>query len=526
MQKKYDFKEVLKEYNEKYKFKYKLPSEAFNVVITHVIETNDFCVTYTNKSASIKNTKPLDYFVNYFISHSISWMGIKEIILHKEDKELNLKIGIWPSSKIRYAYLYNNYYAKNVGNLGCSCMRAAEMQKALNFYIKNKIRIVVVIDNNNKIHARALLWDNVKSTKLKMPFTYLDRVYARSSSLLPLFHDLAEENKWKRYLSTTVNEMSKNYYKEDMNIIGMCHLPFMDTFRYLYPKDNLLTSNSSLVISENSGLATVLNIHNNRGYYPDLDPDRTKEVLTDKYISKKDAIFIKRYNGYVLETNIADINGDYYSRYDKENITQTKLDGYILKENSANEVITNNLIDKTLAIHSVKYNGYIHKSNVISIEDEIYHKDDTDITCFEDEWYHISQCFQNFNREEYNEELIKQSIFFYKELSETWIPYAKVTKKGNLIPKKHTIIAYNLVYSGTLGSIEYQEVYCTNKTNLVQLVTGELIVNSAKNKKYLKKFNNKYYIRRTFELGETTVILRNQPAQFQKIDKRQLLLFK
>ncbi|GAG53771.1 unnamed protein product [marine sediment metagenome] len=188
----------------------------------------------------------------------------------KENESLTCKIKILPPSKIRYAYLQSSYFAKNVGNLGKSCMRHKEMQRALNFYVKNNVKIVVVIDNNNKIHARALLWDNVRSTNLKKPFTYLDRVYTRSDAFLPLFYNLAEESKWKRYPTTAVNAMNENYYKEDINAIGMCHLPFMDTFRYLYLKDNLLTSGTGLNINKNPISYTTLNQHTNCGYYPSL----------------------------------------------------------------------------------------------------------------------------------------------------------------------------------------------------------------------------------------------------------------
>jgi len=518
MQRKYNFEEILKEYNKKYKHKHKLPSEAFNVIIVHIIETNVFYVTYSNKDELFKRKTDLGEFIYYYISSDIATQDIKNIIISKEEKSLNLEIEIWPPSKIRYAYLDTNYFVKK-GDLGSSCMRSKEMQKALNFYVKNKTRIVVVVDNKNKIHARALLWDNVKSTKLKKPFTYLDRVYTRSNTLLPLFYTLSQKNKWRQYKGTSVGNGEKGLYKDNLDITGICHLPYTDTFRNLYYKDNIISS--SYILNKIKYKNDVLNLTTtgNGGYFPTLDPDRVREALTGNYISKKDAIFIKRYNGYILRRNVVSINSDYYSIHDNK-IVKTALDGYILKENSTNEVITNNMIDKTTAVHSVKYNGYIHKSNAIKIGDEIYHKDDAEIVCFrvekttEDKWYHISQCFINYNREDVNKELAKQPIFFYKALSETlkiqyWIPYATVTREGNLIPKKHAIIAYNLAYNAMLDDIEYQEVYCTDKTSLIQLITGELIVNSAENKKYLKKFNNKYYIRQTFKLP----------------DKNQLLLF-
>ena len=398
--------------------------------------------------------------------------------MSKEDS-LNLKIVILPSNRIRYAYLQDNYFAQGVGNLGASCMRHKEMQKALNFYVKNNVRIVVVIDDYKKIHARALLWDNVRSMRLKNPFTYLDRIYARSDELLSLFHDLAATNKWKRYPNTSVNNMDKNYYKEDIDAIGMCHLPYNDTFRYLHLEKHLLTSGMGSARVELLNIqccSVTLNVHNNRAYYPQLDPDKVREAISGNYISKKDAIKVKRYDGYVLKINIANIDGAYYSILDNL-IVKAADDKYILKENVIIEVLTNNIIDKSKAIKSPKYKGYIHKSNVICIKDEIYHKLDNNVVCFDGKWYHISQCFINYDQKEVN----------------------TVTRKGDLIPKEHTIIAYDLIYNPMSDDIKYQEVYLTKMSGLIKLNTGEFIVSTSNNRKYLKKFNNKYYIKQDFE---------------------------
>jgi hypothetical protein len=503
-QKNYNFNEILKEFNKIYSRGYVLPSEVGCVTIVHDLETGVFHVTYLEKGGIIKQKKSLHNFISRHISGDICWSNFDKIMFDKEDKKLKLKIEIWPPNKIRYAYLYFNYFADGVGNLGKSCMRNKSMQKALNFYVKNNVSIVVVIDDKNKIHARALLWDNVKSTKLKTPFTYLDRVYAKTDTLCSLFYDLAEENKWKRYPSTTVNQMNKSYYKKDIIVAGMCHLPYNDTFRYLYPKDNLLASSTGLKINKSSHLYTTLQEHTNCGYYPELDPDRTQEAITGAYISKKDATFIKRYegnyDGFVLKKNIANINGVYYSIHDNE-IIKTKLDGFILKENSVNEVISNDVINKTTAIHSPKYNGHIHESNAIVILDEIYHKKDTDVICFRDKWYHISQCFVNYDREKRNIALSKQKFHSWIE-NEVFVPYPDdfVVRKSGFIPKGQAIIAYNIVYNPVSDDIEYQEVYRTNMQFLIPLTTGELIVSSTENKKYLKKFNNKWYIKQSFKL--------------------------
>jgi len=530
---KYNFDKILKEYNEQYNCNYESPPKATNIIITHTTTTNVFCVTYEEKGGIRENKKSLKNFLYQHVSCDISASRMRSIILSKEEEKLNLKIEIWPPSKIRYAYLYSNYFLVDIGNLGKSCMRKKDMQKALNFYVKNEVRIVVVIDSNNRIHARALLWDNIESTKRKTSFGYLDRVYARTDTLCPLFYDLAGENKWKRYPTTAVNQMNKSYYKKGIIIEDMCHLPYMDTFRYLYPKDNLLTSSNTLGIHRKSDSYVALHEHTNRGYYPALDPDRVAEACTGNFISKKDAVFVKRYDGYVLKASIVDINGAYYSKYDRENIMQTMLDGYIFKKDLVNEIITNDTMNKLAGVHSAKYDGYIHKSNIIIIGDKVYHKKDTNLVCFDDKWYHISQCFVNYDRKDYNDELAKQPIFFYSDLPETWIPNAAITRKGNLIPKERAIIAYNLVCVGMSREecaesfaqsnpkfdkdkflktcnkdiIRHQEVYCTNMDNLIQLTTGELIVNSVKNRKYLKKFNNKWYIKQDFRLPNKKQLL-------------------
>lgn len=91
----------------------------------------------------------------------------------------NLNIQVWDSPRIPEAYLEDNYANK----LGCinsvlhnSCMRYDRCQPYMQFYVKAKAKIVVVLNPENKILARALLWkisnkDNVY---------YLDRIYSVS----------------------------------------------------------------------------------------------------------------------------------------------------------------------------------------------------------------------------------------------------------------------------------------------------------------------------------------------------------
>ncbi|GAG98128.1 unnamed protein product, partial [marine sediment metagenome] len=239
------------------------------------------------------------------------------------------------------------------------------------------------------------------------------------------------------------------------------------------------------------------------------------------------AIKVKRYNGYVLKSHVVNIKGDYYSFYDKE-IQKTELDGYIFNEDAVKEVFTENTISKATAIHSLKYNGFVHKSNVVNIKDKIYHKKDNDVICFNNKWYHISQCFINYSREELNKELAEQPLLPHVLLPKDNIPYWKIstsfsTRFGEPIPKKQAVIAYDIVYNPTIDNIEYQKVYCVDSSNLIQLITGEFIRNLTKNKKYLKKLNNKYYIKQSFRFSdEQMVTLPNTEQTFKPPNKKQL----
>ena len=501
--KKYDFIKLLKEYNKKYKCSHKLTPEISEATVSYHASNGDFNVTYTYEDRPCKYS--LYDFVYYNVAKCLNASSLESFILGKEEPTLNLRMEILPPNKIRYAYLHSNYFAPGVGNLGKSCMRSKENQRALNFYVKNNVQIVVFTDDTHKIHARALLWDDVKSIRLKKAFTYLDRVYSKSEHFVSQFYDLAEKNGWKYYDTTSLGYANSCYYIDNINIVDMCHFPYADTFRYLFYKDNFVASGtSSTIMSKVKYRDCVIHLThtNDGGYFPTLDPNRVREALSGNYISKKDAVFLKRYNGHVLKKNIADINGDYYSIRDSI-VTSTKLDGYILKENSVEEVITQEKIDKITAIHSKKYDGFIHGSNAVHIQDEIYHKQDANIVCFDNKWYHISQCFINYDRKKRNTALLKQKFHFWIEDEIfTAYPDAFVVRKNGLIPKEHTIIAYDLVYNPVLDDIEHQVVYCTDTRKLIKLNTGELIVDSSNNRKYLKKFNNKYYIKQEFKLQD------------------------
>jgi len=69
-----------------------------------------------------------DYITSIF-PHSIA-KRIKTLIRKKPTDTTKLEIKIFPPTRIRYAYLYTNYFSCK-GSLGSSCMRYKENQKSL-----------------------------------------------------------------------------------------------------------------------------------------------------------------------------------------------------------------------------------------------------------------------------------------------------------------------------------------------------------------------------------------------------------
>lgn len=516
----YNFITLLEEYNKAKNTKHKIPKKIIQCTLYIKNSTYEYIyVDYTvlTKTDERKSKSHLSDFICDYIESSLTQQDIQDFIFFKQEKISNLELEIWPPTKIRYAYLGNNYFSGS-GTLGKSCMRDKSMQKSLNFYIKNKIKIVVLVDKNTKIYARALLWENVKYCGQKGKHTYLDRVYYLSSHHIDPFEKLVRENSWKAYPGTSASNALTVYYKDDITVEKITHLPYADTFLCLYYKDGIITSGCEIPAIKHTDYRIKLTTLSDYGYRRELDPNSVREVFTHNCISKKDSIKIKRYDGFVLRKNIIIINKIYYSRYDKD-ITETILDGWILKKSSVKEFCTQNLINKEKAIFVDKYKGYIHSSNIIEIQDEIYHKADEEIIKYDTNYYHISQCFRNFNRSKVNKEigkllkekdLKKPPTFFstktpFNDFMQqltfmiSFLPDIEVISMDDFIPKKYAIIAYDLIYSLELKRLLYQEVYVTNKVHLIKLVTGEYIINSVKNRAYLKKFNGKYYIKDKFE---------------------------
>ena len=147
-------------------------------------------------------------------------------------------------------YNEKKYYSKN-GSLGGSCM-ADEGKSTFRVYTENpkKVQLLIYVDNNDKVHGRAILWKlNTSPCEAKY---FMDRIYTNRDSDEIKFKQFAEEKGflYKKKNNAYIEDTYKFVYKgEDVfGEVGVKldgkygHYPFIDTMCFL-DKDKESLSN-------------------------------------------------------------------------------------------------------------------------------------------------------------------------------------------------------------------------------------------------------------------------------------------
>lgn len=178
-------------------------------------------------------------------------------------KESFTKIEEVSGEDIRHWYLVDNNVSGN-GTLGNSCMNDEDSQEYLDIYCDNINQVNLIImysdEERKKICARALLWTDTKGNK------FMDRIYTQDSSHERLFIEYAITNgySYKKYQNYSNSERMLN--RVDLKgeiIISLYHsnqrsFPYMDTVKYFYKGDGILSSDETLpgnclVLTETDG---------------------------------------------------------------------------------------------------------------------------------------------------------------------------------------------------------------------------------------------------------------------------------
>lgn len=149
---------------------------------------------------------------------------------------------------IKYYYNYKQYYSRDRGTLGSSCMRGEECQSFFGIYQYNdKCSLIIMTNDENLLVGRALLW------KLDDGKMFMDRVYTYTDSYVNIFIKYAV-SKGYYYKSSQDSSYSLdlmyNYEVFEIDYKGFITLddvefnryPYLDTFKYLNMSESTLSN--------------------------------------------------------------------------------------------------------------------------------------------------------------------------------------------------------------------------------------------------------------------------------------------
>jgi len=214
------------------------------------------------------------------------------------------RIKVVSGDDIAFWYSENNYgekTRKGMGQLGKSCMRSSRISDFFKIYTMNPdtIRMCIILDDEGKLSARALLWNY--SNKF-----YLDRIYFTEDSEQELMKKWLEKN----YLLRPLDKLSLS---DDVTIENTENpdgtfnkYPYMDTFKFYNPEKKTLRvlepSNKSgwITISDTGGGFEYLDriwCENEQEWYP--EDECVYSQYDDIYIHRDNAVYSKYYSDYL-----------------------------------------------------------------------------------------------------------------------------------------------------------------------------------------------------------------------------------
>ena len=158
------------------------------------------------------------------------------------------KLKIVDGEEILKYYLEDNYHSLNgnrAGSLWNSCMRQRERNKFMKLYAKNsdKVKMLVFFSDDDKVRARALIWEGVKDHKdSTKEYKFMDRIYYYYDHDINFFKDWAKENgylcKWEQSAKTemlfddgTGSPVRKQLYVM-LDEHNLSYYPYLDTFKF------------------------------------------------------------------------------------------------------------------------------------------------------------------------------------------------------------------------------------------------------------------------------------------------------
>lgn len=201
-------------------------------------------------------------------------------------------------------YNEDTYASPKGGTLWNSCMRHDSCSGYFDIYVKNEnVSLVILLDDNEELVARAILWDNVEENG-EDGKRYLDRIYY-----------LKEENK------VFLNEWVKNNLKIDLNYqdgisdmsvklsnVSFSQYPYVDTFRYCSEEESKLYSYDNVEYN--------MIFDRTDGEYRGMSGARIWSEYCQAYLSDDDAVWSDKHNSFL------DRNDSCYSEWSSDWLTE------------------------------------------------------------------------------------------------------------------------------------------------------------------------------------------------------------
>jgi hypothetical protein len=223
----------------------------------------------------------------------------KELISKKEVDPIRIVKG----EDIRFWYLEDNYCedstSRNKGTLCNSCMRYKSCQSYFDIYVENPdvVSLVIYLDKNNKLRARALLWETNQGK-------FLDRVYYTVSSEVKLLTDWVKKDS---EVSSYEDMSSLNQLEVNIKIKDYKKYPYMDTFSYYDKDDGILCNDepdddleSFLELNSTDGTGVLMNVtfceFDNESFPPD---DTVYSDYSEVYMHRDSAVWSNEENSYI-----------------------------------------------------------------------------------------------------------------------------------------------------------------------------------------------------------------------------------
>lgn len=154
------------------------------------------------------------------------------------------KLKIVEGDEIKKYYLEDNYFEPSglkYGSLWNSCMRQKERNKFMNLYALNDVKMLVLFSDDEKVRARALLWDNVNEFKTDNVYKFMDRIYYVYDHDVDVFKKWANENgylsKWEQNAKSELFiDVDGNLERKHLYVLlenhNMSWYPYLDTFKF------------------------------------------------------------------------------------------------------------------------------------------------------------------------------------------------------------------------------------------------------------------------------------------------------